>query len=293
MTGKPTWKPRPSAAKIVLPAGATDTHSHVFGPAAAFPYAVTGKPQPADAPAEALFALHDAMGIDRGVIVQSGVHGFDNSAVADAIAKRPGLYLGVALAPADVSDEALARLSEQGFRAIRFNYMAHLPPGADADRLRVLAPRLAAHGWHLQVHMQADLIEDMAPVLGDLPIPVVIDHMGRVDASLGMNQAPFTALLRLMEQGGLWVKVSGAERASRLDPPYADATPFAAKLVAEFPEQVLWGLDWPHPNFRADPPDDGDLVNLLPVIAPSDAALHRLMVDNPSRLYQFPKGDAL
>ncbi|WP_212524079.1 amidohydrolase family protein [Actibacterium sp. MT2.3-13A] len=282
-----TWNPNPSKPRLKLPEGATDTHVHVFGPVSRFPYDPKSGFKPGDAPKEQLFALHDMLGIDRCVIVQSGCHGYDNSAVADAIAARPGTYLGIALAPPDVADEDIQRLKRQGFRGIRFNYMAHLAPGATAEQLRALAPRLADADWQLLVHMEAGLIADMAPVLADLPCPVVIDHMGRVDASLGMDQAPFQHLMRLGEKAHVWIKVSGSERCSTQEPPYADATPFARKLVETFPDRTIWGTDWPHPNYRAAPPDDGILVDLLQDICPDETALRRLLVDNPARLYRF------
>jgi 2-pyrone-4,6-dicarboxylate lactonase len=288
-----TWHPAPSTPTISLPPGATDAHCHVFGPSARFPFAEESRLKPGDAPKERLFALHDMIGIERCVIVQSAVHGFDNAAAADAIAARPGRYLGIALAPPDISAEAIAALHEQGFRGIRYNYMAHLAPGATMDDLQALAPRLADAGWHLQVHMEAALIEALAPTFAALPVPVVVDHMGRIDASAGPDQAPFAALMRLMKNENIWVKVSGCERASRQDPPYADALPFARRLVESFPDRVLWGTDWPHPNFRAEPPDDGVLVDLLPGIARTGALMRALLVDNPMRLYRFALDEAM
>ncbi len=282
-----TWHPAPSAVRIKLPANATDAHCHVFGPAARFPYDPTSKFVPGDAPKERLFALHDAIGIDQCVIVQSGCHGYDNSVVADAIAARPDSYLGVALAPPDVSDAEIKRLSQNGFVGVRFNYMAHLAPGASAAQLRDLAPRLANAGWHLQVHMEAGLIPELAPTLSELPVDVVIDHMARIDAALGVEHTHFSKLLSLMENSHMWIKVSGVDRASHELPPYSDAVPFARRLVEMFSDRVLWGTDWPHPNHHAGPPDDGELVNILPEIAPSDELLQGLMVDNPERLYRF------
>ncbi|MBL1421272.1 MAG: amidohydrolase family protein [Alphaproteobacteria bacterium] len=288
MTNRPlTWLHDPHPTTTLLPKGATDCHCHVFGPIVQFPYAQGSGFKPADAPKEALFALHDQMGIERCVIVQSGCHGFDNSVVVDAMQARPGRYLGIALAPVNISDVALDTLAHQGFRGVRFNYMAHLAPGASDDELRTLAPRLADRGMHLQLHMEADLIEVLTPVLASLPVPVVIDHIGRIDASKGRDQKPFQVLLRLLDNPHVWCKVSGSERASRQDPPYADALPFAHSIVERFGDRVLWGTDWPHPNFRSDPPDDGDLFDLLPQIAPDASTLQALMVDNPTKLFRF------
>jgi 2-pyrone-4,6-dicarboxylate lactonase len=282
-----TWNPAPHKTTTQLPAGATDCHCHVFGPTARFPFTAKTGTGPADAPKDALFALHDRMAIDRCVIVQSGVHGFDNSVVVDAMRARPGRYLGVALAPPDASDAALDDLRDTDFRAVRFNYMSHLPPGASVSELRTLAPRLADRGMHLQVHMESGMIADLAPVLAKLPVTVVIDHMGRIDASDGMDHPHYQSLLRLLDHDHLWCKVSGSERASRQDPPYNDALHFAQRIVAQIPDRVVWGTDWPHPNYRTDPPDDGDLFDLIPRIAPTPAIVHALMVDNPNRLYNF------
>ena len=150
-----------------------------------------------------------------------------------------------------------------------------------------LTARLAEVGWHVQLHMEGALLADMAPVLARSPVPVVIDHIGRVDAGLGPDQPPFQALLRLMRDEKLWVKVSGCDRITRAGPPYADAVPFARALVAEFPDRVVWGSDWPHPHHKGPVPDDGELVDLIAEIAPTAPLRQGLMVDNPRRLYRF------
>jgi 2-pyrone-4,6-dicarboxylate lactonase len=277
----------PRKPKLKLPPGACDAHVHVFGPRARFPYAPGRRTTPADAPKEALFALHDFLGIEHCVIVHTAAHGTDNSASADALAAKGGAYRGVALVPVTISDAELKRLDAQGFRGARFHYMAHLAQAAPIDAVIAFGKRLAAIGWHLQIHMQADLVADMTPAIRRSPVPVMIDHMGRVDASLGLEQPAFRALLALMQDRKVWVKVSGCDRATRQGPPYADAVPFARKLVAEFGERCVWGLDWPHPNHQGPIPDDGELVDLLAEIAPSERALHALMVDNPQRFYNF------
>ena len=279
---KPSFNPQPSKPRLRLPRGACDTHFHVFGPAAKFPYG--GSYTPADAPKEKLFALHQHLGIERGVVVQSAAHGFDNSASADLIAAKPKSYVGVALLPTSTSD--LKKFHQQGFRGVRFHYMEHLGAGASIDEVIVFAKRLAEVGWHLQIHCEGFRIGELAPALKRSPVPVVIDHMGRVDASKGLNHGDFSNLLSLLKNKHVWVKVSGSERISRQSSPWKDALPFARKLVEEFPEQTLWGTDWPHPNLK-EIPDDGVMIDNLAEIAPSEKQRQTLLVDNPARFYGF------
>ncbi len=282
----PTRMLQPSKPKLKLPAGACDAHFHVFGPGSRFPYLADRKATPADAPKEALFALHKWLGIDHGVIVHTAAHGTDNSATEDALAATGGAYRGIALVPVDVADAELKRLNAAGFRGARFHYMHHLAKAAPIDAVIAFGERLAAIGWHLQLHMEADLIGELTPAIKRSAVPVIIDHMGRIDASRGLEQPAFKDLLKLMDDKNVWVKVSGCDRASRLGPPYADAVPFARKLVAEFGDRCVWGTDWPHPN-HTHIPDDGMLVDLLAEIAPQPSQLQALMVDNPQRFYGF------
>jgi len=271
-----------------LPIGATNAHCHVFGPRARFPFAADAAYVPeADAPKEALFALNDSLGLGRCVVVQSLCHGLDNRVCEDAVASRPGAYRGIALLPTDVADAELQRLHAAGFRGVRFNYSSHLGRGAPVGDVLALAARLAPLGWHLQVHGDAPFLSEIGPALRRSPVPVAIDHIGRVDASLGLAQPHFRTLLALLDDTRFWVKVSGIDRITRQGPPYADALPFAARLVAEFPERVLWGNDWPHPNHAGPVPDEAALVAAIAQMAPSEAARQRLLVDNPQRLYGF------
>ena len=285
---KPSYLASPGKPKLKLPDGACDTHVHVFGPHKVFPFAENRPFTPADAPKEKLFALHAMLGIEHCVIVQSTCHGFDNRVVADAIAAKRGDYCGVALLPPDVDDAELRRLDAQGFCGVRFNFMSHLGKGPSIDDAIALTARLAPIGWHLQVHFEGALIGDLAPKLKRSAVPVVIDHMGRVDASLGVDQPAFRSLLELLRDARFRVKVSGSERISREAPPWKDAIPFARKLVAEIGDRCFWGSDWPHPNLAAVP-DDGVLVDLLSEIAPSEKERKALLVDNPLHFYRFRK----
>ncbi len=286
---RPSFHASPSTPKLRLPKGACDSHVHVFGPASVFPYAKDAPFVPHDAPKEKLFAMHATIGIEHCVIVQSSCHGFDNRAVADAIHAANGAYLGVALVPVSVGDAELKRLASQGFRGVRFNFMKHLGTGTKIEDVIALTQRLALLDLHLQIHCESSLIRELAPSLQKSAVPVVIDHMGRVDASLGLEQPDFRALLELLQDKKFLVKVSGSERCSKLKPPYEDALPFARKLVEEFGDRTLWGTDWPHPNL-AHVPDDGVLADMLAEIAPTEAQQRALLVDNPQRFYRFPPG---
>lgn len=263
--------------------GTCDTHCHIVGPAGLFPF-VQGTTSP-DYPKEALFELHQSLGIARSVIVQSARHGQDNSAVEDAIHSGGARYLGVAIVGVDVDDAELLRLASAGFRGVRFNFMRHLSRAEPIEAVIELTPRLARAGLHLQVHFESDLIHSLAPHLLRSHVPVVIDHLGRVDASRGPDHADFAALMRLMGDERLRVKVSGVDRIDRT-PPYAQAVELAQRLVASFPERCLWGTDWPHLNHHHQP-DDRQLAALTAAIAPDPVARHRLLVSNPESFYRF------
>ena len=282
----PSFHPSPRRPVLALPEGACDAHVHVFGPHARFPFDPGRAYTPGEAPKERLFALHDHLGIERCVVVQSNAHGFDNRATADALAARPGAYVGIALVPLDVADAELQRLDAAGFRGVRFNFARHLGNATPIADVMAFAQRLVPLRWHLQLYFESALVHELAPAIEGSPVPVVIDHMGRVDASLDLDHADFRAVRRLVRLPHVWVKVSGAERISRQGPPYADAVPFARALVADAPDRVLWGSDWPHPNL-AHVPDDGELVDLIAQYAPDPAQRQALLVDNPARLYRF------
>ena len=285
-----TYLQTPSATRMRLPAQACDAHVHVFGPPQRFPYAASRSFTPVEAPKEKLFALHRHLGIERCVIVQSMIHGLDNRVVADAIAAGQRRYVGVALTPVDVSSEALGQLAAQGFRAVRFNFMQHLGLGAQPEALVALTHRLAEHRMHLQVHFDPSLIDALAPWLQRCAVPVVIDHMGRVDAKEGVQGQAFQTLCRLLDRPQFHVKVSGIDRVNEQVPLDSPAYPLgialARYLVQRFPEQCVWGTDWPHPN-HTHVPDDGVLVNAVPQFAPTAALQQALLVDNPQRLYRF------
>lgn len=279
-----TYLPTPSTPALALPAHACDAHVHVFGPAGRFPYATARSFTPVDAPKETLFALHRRLGITRCVIVQTALHGMDNRVVEDAIAAGGGNYLGIALVPVTVSDAELARLAAAGFRGVRFNFMKHLP-GVPIEDIVALTPRLAAVGMHLQVHFDSALIHELAAPLARCAVPVVIDHMGRIDATRGLDQPEVIALEQLLDDPRFYVKLSGIDRVDP-QPPYEHGIALARRLLARAPQRCLWGTDWPHPN-HTHVPDDGVLVDAIARIAPEPAQRQALLVDNPNALYRF------
>ena len=281
------FDPDPTKPEYRPPPGAVDAHCHVFGPGALFPYAPERKYTPCDAPAAKLFELRDFLGFERNVIVQATCHGADNRALLDAIARSDGRARGVATVRNDVTAAELAALHAGGVRGVRFNFVKRLADSVPRETLADIAARIAPLGWHVVIYFEAADLPQLFDFIASLPTTVVIDHMGRPDVGQPVNGPEFELFVRLMrEHSHIWSKVSGTERLSRSGPPdYDDVVPFSRRLVLSFPDRVLWGTDWPHPNLKTHMPDDGKLVDFIPRIAPSLQLQTRLLVDNPMRLY--------
>jgi predicted TIM-barrel fold metal-dependent hydrolase len=272
---KPVFRP---------PANACDAQCHVFGPTDRFPYAPGRRYTPAEAPKQALAALHAHLGLTRTVIVQASCHGTDNRAMLDAIADMPARARGVAIVDDSFTDADFMALHEGGVRGVRFNFVRHLGGAPKESVFRHVLDRIKGLGWHVVLHLDATDIEPLSEMIRKLPMPFVIDHMGRVKASLGVDQPALQALLELARSEACWIKVSGAERIAKY--PFDDAVPIARAIIRAAPKRVLWGTDFPHPNL-ADPVDEADLVDLLPRIASTEEERHDLLVANPARLYGF------
>jgi 2-pyrone-4,6-dicarboxylate lactonase len=270
--------------RFKLPPGATDAHCHVFGPGDKFPYAPNRRYTPDDAPKEMLRALHNHLGIERTVIVQASCHGSDNRAMLDAIADDPKRIRGVAIVDSTFGDAEYKTLHDGGVRGARFNFVKHLGGTPDMALFQRTADRIKDMGWHIVLHLDAPDIVPLSEMIRKLPLPFVIDHMGRVPGKDGVNQAPLKALLELAKLENCWIKVCGAERISF--PPYSEAVPIAQAIISAAPDRVLWGTDFPHPN-PSHEADEADLVDLVPQFMPDELAQKRLLVDNPARLYGF------
>ena len=300
------WYPDPSTPKFRLPAGSVDAHCHVFGPGDEFPFAPERKYTPCDASKAQLFALRDHLGFERNVIVQATCHGIDNRAMVDACRSSNGRARGIATVKRNISDGELGILHDAGVRGVRFNFVKRLVDFTPRDELMEIASRIAPLGWHVVIYFEAvdlpELWDFFTAVHDDLATTIVVDHMGRPDVSLPVDGPQFALFERFMrEYPNVWSKVSCPERLSVSGPPalpgqvsdeqaaglpsYRDVVPFARRIVEQFPERVLWGTDWPHPNLKNHMPDDGLLVDFIPHIATTPELQEKLLVKNPMRLY--------
>ncbi|MEY4214478.1 MAG: hypothetical protein RL458_2704 [Pseudomonadota bacterium] len=286
----PDWlvfHPNPSRPTFRVPAGAVDAHCHVFGPAAQFPYAPERKYTPCDASKDQLFALRDFLGFERNVIVQATCHGTDNRALVDALQHSGGRARGVATVSRDVTDAELHAMHEAGVRGTRFNFVRRLVDFTPREVLSEIAHRIAPLGWHVVIYFEAQDLPELWDFFTALPTTVVVDHMGRPDVSKPVDGPEFALFMRMLaEHPNIWSKVSCPERLSKSGPPrYDDVVPFARRIVETFPDRVLWGTDWPHPNMKSHMPDDGLLVDYVQRIAATPELQRKLLVDNPMRLY--------
>ena len=286
--------PDPSTPQFKVPAGAVDAHCHVFGPGGEFPFAPERKYTPCDASKQQLFALRDTLGFERNVVVQATCHGADNRALIDALKSSNGKARGVATVKRTVTDAELHEMHAAGVRGVRFNFVRRLVDFTPKDELMEIANRIAPLGWHVVIYFEAVDLPELWDFFTALPTTVVVDHMGRPDVTKPVDGPEFALFEKLMrEHTNVWSKVTCPERLSVSGPPaldgeqnaYRDVVPFAKRLVDTFPERVLWGTDWPHPNLRNHMPDDGLLVDFIPHIATTPELQKRLLVDNPMRLY--------
>lgn len=281
-----SWTLTPSTPRYTPPPGAVDAHCHVFGPMAEFPFSAKAKYLPQDAGPDALFALRKTLGFARNVIVQASCHGTDNRATLNGIAVSNGTCRGVAVVDPAIGDAELDALHAGGIRGVRFNFLKRLVDDAPKDKFLDVARRIARLGWHVVVYFEADILDEMKPFLAEIPVPVVIDHMGRPDMRQGPGGPDMAALRTLLDsRDDIWIKVTCPDRLDPAGPPYRDFVAAVRPLVEAYSDRALWGTDWPHPNMESVLPDDGALVDVIPEIAPTETLQRKLLVDNPMRLY--------
>ena len=277
------------APKIPTPAGGCDTHFHIFGPVSKFPFAEKRSYTPDDAPLEALIRMLDTLGMARGVVVQGHPYGTDNRVVLDALHREPKRLRAAAIVKPDTGRDELKMMADAGVRALRFHHMPHgvgfSPLGMQS--FEKLAPVMADLGLHAQFMMDANALDSALPFFKNWRLPIVIDHMGNVDGRLGANQPGVQQMCKLLAEGKIWVKVSGAYRVSTQYPDYGDARAIHEALVRANPEQIIWGTDWPHPRLEKDMPEDGHLLDLFNEWTPDAGLRKKILVDNAARLYGF------
>ena len=280
-----SWHPNPSKPRFAPPPGAVDAHCHVFGPMAQFPFSAKAKYLPEDAGPDMLFALRDHLGFSKNVIVQASCHGSDNSATLDAIAKSNGKARGVAVVDRAISEDELAALHQGGMRGIRFNFLKRLVDNAPKDKFLEVSRRLPA-GWHVVIYFEADTLDELRPFLDAIPVPLVIDHMGRPDVTQGPNGADMRAFRALLDsRPDIHFKPTCPDRLDPAGDPWNAFAEAVRPLVEDYADRCIWGTDWPHPNQQDVLPDDGHLVDMIPRIAPTAELQRKLLVSNPERLY--------
>jgi predicted TIM-barrel fold metal-dependent hydrolase len=277
----------PRTPSLQLPPGSCDSHCHIYGPFDRYPLPDERSFNPALAPESALRKWHERFGFSRAVIVQSQGHGFDHRPLLDALIDGGGRYRGVALVRPTDPDSQIAEFAAAGVCGARFHFLAHLGGRTDLDVIRTVAAKIRPFGWHVAIHVAGNDIVEYAPFILSLDMPVVIDHMARLDIGDGPDGAAVTALRRLMDSGRVWVKLSAADRLSKTGTPFHDVLPVARSLAAHAPQRVLWGSDWPHVNLHGPMPDDGDLTDLIAQIVPDEQQRRLLLVDNPVEFFGF------
>jgi predicted TIM-barrel fold metal-dependent hydrolase len=275
-----------------LPRGACDCHCHVFGPAARFPYAEPRSYTPADAPLASYLALLDRLGFDRGVLVQPSAYGRDNAAMLDALTREPKRLRGVAVGGAELTKDNLKQWHAAGVRGLRANEFrrggkSFYQNGVGLTEIEPLLPAMADLGWHLQLWVDARDLPEMAAQLARVPVPVVVDHMGRMEHHHGVAHPGFRALLRGIGSGKFWAKLSGTYRLGATPPDYAHARPFHDALIAANADNLVWGTDWPHPRPDGPVPDAARLLAVFLDWTPNATDRQAILTDNPARLYDF------
>ncbi len=284
------FDPKPRKPRITLPPRSCDTHAHICGPQARYAYYSERIYTPADALLPDYQHMLATLGVERAVLVQPSVYGSDNTVMLEAIRTAGPQFRGVAVVADDVSERELERMHAAGVRGVRVNIVDVKDRKAGTlplAQLRQLAQRVKPFGWHMEFLMHVDEFSDLDRALADFPVDTVYGHLGYMRTDKGIAAPGFQALLRLMQAGRAWVKLSGPHRISTQPLPHADTNAYAHALIEAAPQQVIWGTDWPHVMVKTPMPNDGDLCDLLGDWIPDAKTRKQVLVDNPARLYGF------
>lgn len=279
--------PNPSTPKLKAPPGSWDTHFHVYGPPNIFPYSDSRRYTPPTAPVEHWLKLAAAIGIERGVMVQPSVHGTDTAITLDAVKKSDGRLRGMIRANSKMTPEEVRRLHAGGVRGIRFPFAKKVRGTFDESEFNRNVALVEPVGWAVDFQIDGDMLEEHVDLIGNVPLPTIIDGFGGVEPQRGLDQPAFRTLLDLLSRSSMWLKLSGFDRHLRAGVKYDDIVAMARAVVAKAPDRIIWGTDWPHseifePNLT---PDDGKLLDMLLDFAPSPTVRQKILVDNPARLF--------
>lgn len=282
--------PAPKKPRLDLPPLACDCHAHICGPPSRYAYFAKRVYTPPDALLPEYRRTLETLGVQRAVLVQPSVYGTDNAALLDALASAGPRMRGVAVLGDAVGDGELEAMHASGVRGVRCN-VVDVPP-EDKGKLPLasltrLARKIERFGWHLELLLHVDEFPEFDQAFADFPVPVVVGHLGYMKTDRGLNTPGFQALLRAMQRGPAWAKLTGPYRISAQPFPYPDVIPFARQLMAAAPGRVVWGTDWPHVMVKEKMPNDGDLCDLLSDWIPDPTQRRRVLVENPARLYGF------
>lgn len=287
---KPCPGPNPvKRPKLRVPENACDTHIHVIGPYDRYPMVAERTYTCPEAPTQMVTEFLGIMGLNRAVIVHVTVSGMDPQVTLDAIADMDGNARGIVILDPDTSDAEMTRLTDCGIRGARLTPL--FGDKIDAAAVTILADKIAPYGWHM-LFMPSNPEEwlELAPLLGNLPVDVVIDHMAwrgwRVED--GLDQPGFKALRDLADTGRAWIKFGGMYRFSRELAPWPDLNPYAEAIAEARPDRVIWGTDWPHVRMWNTPmPDDDAILDWLGEVNFSEDLIEKILVDNPAAHYGF------
>lgn len=283
------FDPAPRRPVKVPPPKSCDCQFHVLGDPESYPTRPGAAYHMPSATWERALHVHRQLGIERGVIVQTTTYGADHQVVLDGLAAMGPNYKGCAnaLVFAERDDAYLETLAAAGINGARFSFRAALGAVLDDETFDSALGRLRDLGWYMKIQPEQSGIAESASRFEHVDVPVLIDHMGRIDLDKGDDDPSLRKLLDLLDRGNFWVMLSLGEKISKHGSPWDDVVPLARRLIRHAPERVVWASDWPHPVSRKPPPNDADLLELLYRYAPDEADLKRILVDNPAEFFGF------